>query len=72
MRTQLIVTLFGGPLDGGEIEASDKDSIFVLPVKDHPNAVYRASAEWSAHLKKRVAVHDAFPGMPPKREHQPA
>lgn len=66
------VTLYGGPLDGGEIEAVDQANIFVLPVKDQPNAVYRASPEWSAHLSKRVAVHDGFHGMPPKREPQPA
>lgn len=72
MSTHVIVSLYAGPLDGGEIESSDKATVFVLPVKEQPNAVYRASPEWSAHLNKRVAVPDAFPGLPPKREHQPA
>lgn len=72
MSTHSTVTLYAGPLDGGEIEASPNDTRFVLPVMGQPHATYRASPEWSAHLKKRVAVHSAFPGMPPKREHQPA
>lgn len=72
MSTFSKVTLYAGPLDGGEIEASQGDTRFVLPVMGQPNAVYRASPEWSAHLKRRVAVHDAFPGMPPQREPQPA
>ncbi len=72
MSTQVIVMLYAGPLDGLEVEASNDVTLFVLPVKEQPNAVYRSSPEWSAHLNKRVAVHDRFPGLPPKRETQPA
>lgn len=71
--TKRIIMLYAGPLGGLEIDATHTTATsFILPVKDQPDTLYHASPEWSAHLKRHVAIHDNFPGLPPKRETQPA
>ncbi|WP_300931457.1 hypothetical protein [Prosthecobacter sp.] len=65
--------LYAGPLDGLVIDASKTTArSFILPVKEQPDTLYHESKEWSDHFKRRVATHENFPGLPPKRELQEA
>jgi len=59
--------LYAGPLDGLEFDTLSPDvTSFVLPVKDQPAAVYEISGAWSLHFGKLTAIHEHFPGKPPK------